>query len=223
MGLELDHVFVCVGDTSHANAALTEFGLNLSMTRVHQGQGTRNACAFFDNAYLELLWRHNDADLQSRLVRPLMLWERLRWRETGACPFGVALRPTMGEDEVAEVETWDYEAPFLPKGSSIPIVTPRNSPSVPLIFLSLGSMPPAILPFHRRPALEQRGSRRRLTAVRIGISEPASLSSASRDICARCGVEIAVAPGPHVELEWNHGSGGSQADFTSALPLSIRW
>jgi len=36
----------------------------------HQGQGTANACAFFDNAYLELLWRHDDDDLQSEVVRP---------------------------------------------------------------------------------------------------------------------------------------------------------
>ena len=52
-----------------------------------------NACAFFDNAYLELLWRHDDDELQSDVVRPLGLWERVRWEDTGASPFGIAFRP----------------------------------------------------------------------------------------------------------------------------------
>src|SRR2546423_1508425 len=88
-------------------------GLQFGRRRIHQGQGTANACAFFDNAYLELLWRHDDDELQSEVVRPLGLWERVRWRETGASPFGVAFRP---EDDNVPIETWPYDAPFLPEG-----------------------------------------------------------------------------------------------------------
>src|SRR5437879_3127395 len=93
MPLAVDHVFICVENPHAAERALADFGLQFGRRRIHQGQGTANACAFFDNAYLELLWRHDDDDLQSEVVRPLGLWERVRWRETGASPFGVALRP----------------------------------------------------------------------------------------------------------------------------------
>lgn len=62
MALELDHVFVCVDESSRAEFALAAFGLDLSTTGIHSGQGTRNACAFFDNAYLEILRRHDDAE-----------------------------------------------------------------------------------------------------------------------------------------------------------------
>jgi len=84
MSLELDHVFICVEEATGAERALADFGLQFGLRAVHGGQGTANACAFFDNAYLELLSRHDDQELQSPAVRPLALWERVRWRQTGA-------------------------------------------------------------------------------------------------------------------------------------------
>ena len=55
MSLELDHVFICVEEATAAERALADFGLQFGLRAVHGGQGTANACAFFDNAYLELL------------------------------------------------------------------------------------------------------------------------------------------------------------------------
>jgi hypothetical protein len=132
MPLELDHVFISVDDALAAEQALADFGVQFGLRAVHRGQGTANVCAFFDNAYLELLSRHDDQELQSNPVRPLGLWERLRWRQTGASPFGNALRT--GDFEIP-VNTWPYEATFLPPGSHIPIVTARNAWHEPLIFL----------------------------------------------------------------------------------------
>src|SRR5258708_32401945 len=100
MPLAVDHVFICVENPHAAERALADFGVQFGRRRIHQGQGTANACAFFDNAYLELLWRHDDDDLQSEVVRPLGLWERVRWRETGGSPFCVAFRPRNGEGPI---------------------------------------------------------------------------------------------------------------------------
>src|SRR6187401_3735688 len=108
MTLSLDHVFICPENPDAAERALTDFGLQLSRRTTHRGQGTANSCAFFDNAYLELLWRHDDDELQSDVVDPLGLWQRVRWRETGASPFGIAFRP---ENSEVAVETWTYIAP----------------------------------------------------------------------------------------------------------------
>src|SRR5690606_8691697 len=116
MSLQLDHVFVCV-DPALAERALSDVGIQFGLRRVHQGLGTANACAFFDNAYLELLFRRDDEELRSGAVRPVGLWGRFRGRETGACPFGVAFRP--GNDPLP-VETWPYPAPFLPAGGQLP-------------------------------------------------------------------------------------------------------
>ncbi len=103
MALTFDHVFICSDNPQAAERALTNFGLQFSRRRIHCGQGTANACAFFDNAYLELLWRHDDDELQSEVVGPVGLWQRVRWRETGASPFGIAFRP---EGNEVPVETW---------------------------------------------------------------------------------------------------------------------
>lgn len=222
MALELDHVFLCVDEPLRAEAELAAFGLDLSTRGLHSGQGTRNACAFFDNAYLELLQRHDDLELRSPVVEPLMLWERLRWRETGACPFGVAFRSAQGGSDGTGIETWDYAAPYLPPGTAIAIVTPRRSPAQPLVFLLPDSISPERVPSHRRPPLEQRGSRRRLTGVTLRLPAAATLTAATRETCTRHGVEIAGAEAPHLELEWDHGGEGSRADFSN-LPFSIRW
>jgi hypothetical protein len=60
MSLSLDHVFICPEDAPAAERALAQFGLRV---------GRRN-------------------ELQSEAVQPIALWERVRWRETGASPFG---------------------------------------------------------------------------------------------------------------------------------------
>jgi hypothetical protein len=152
-----------------------------------------------------------------------MLSERPRWRETGACPFGVAFRFAQDDDVGARIETWDYAAPFLPPDAAIRIVTPRRRSGEPLIFLLPDSIAPERLPRNRRPPLEQRGKRRRLTAVTLGLPAAASLSAATREACTRHSVEIVGTPAPHLTLEWDNGREGSGADFSNVLPLSIRW
>src|SRR5688572_25058020 len=63
--MDLDHLFICVDDAAAAERILTEFGLQFGLHAVHPGQGTANASAFFENAYLELLIRNDDEQLQS--------------------------------------------------------------------------------------------------------------------------------------------------------------
>src|SRR5256712_6186320 len=161
MPLAVDHVFICVENPQAAERGVADLGVQFGRRRIHQGQGTANACAFFDNAYLELLWRHDDDELQSEVVRPLGLWERVRWRETGASPFGVAFRPENGE---VPIETRPFEAPFLPERTNIPIATPQFIWHEPLGFLYV-SQPPVTLPSEREPPADHRGQRRRWTRV----------------------------------------------------------
>lgn len=225
MPFEIDHVFVCVGDDAQADAAiaaLSEFGLDLTMRKTHRGQGTRNVSAIFDNAYLELLFPTDDVALGSELVAPLMLRERMDWRETGACPFGVSLRHLATSEDNAAVRFWAYAPPYLPEGMSIPIVTPRGSPDEPLVFLSR-SPAPIDLPADRQPPLIQRGERRRLTGLRIEGSDATSISAEARAVLADAGVVLQAASQPHVELEWDGGGEGHRRDFSAVLPLSIRW
>jgi len=220
MPLAVDHVFICVENPQAAERALADFGLQFGRRRIHQGQGTANACVFFDNAYLELLWRHDDDELQSQVVRPVGLWERVRWRETGASPFGVAFRPENGE---VPIETWPYDAPFLPEGTNIPIVTPQFMWREPLVFLSLTSQAPVTLPSGRQPPLEHRGARRRLTRVTVCGPEAPRLSPGLSMLRELGVLELKPAAEHHLELEWDGATSGEFHDFRPTVPLVLRW
>jgi glyoxalase-like protein len=215
MSLELDHVFICVEDAPAAERALADFGMQFDLHAIHGGQGTANACAFFDNAYLELLSRQDDQELQSAAVRPLALWERVRWRQTGASPFGIAFRT---ENDEVSITTWPYEAAFLPPGKNIPIVTAPNAGHEPLVFL----IPPT-LPIRLRTPQAHRGKHRRLTRVTVSGPRVSALPAPVSILYDPGLLAIRQAPEHHLELDWDDASSGESHDFRPTLPLVLRW
>lgn len=223
---ELDHVFFCPADAARAESALAGFGLDFSRRGVHRGQGTRNACAFFDNAYFELLWEGDAEELRSPVVRPLALWERTRWRETGACPIGVSFRPVGGKGADTELpfETWPYRAEYLPRGAFIPIVSEKGRADEPLVFVSLVSCAPATLPAERRPGLVHAGERRTLTGV--AVTRPRSAGPLSPGVAwfvARGLLGVREGDGWELELEWDGGHRNRVEELGPGVPVVFRW
>lgn len=141
--LELDHVFVFVPPgAADARRALAALGLRKSFARDHPGQGTSNLCYCFDNAYLELLWLRDRAEAERPPVARTRLSERARWRETGASPFGIALRAAAAGGAASggglPFESYHYAAPFLPPGVAIPVARCSDDPRQPFLFRSPG-------------------------------------------------------------------------------------
>ncbi len=122
---------------------MAAFGIAFTRRTVHAGQGTANTCASFEGTFLELLWPRDATELRTPAVRPLGLDERIRWRETGACPFGLAFRPDVSDSDAASwpFPTWRYEAPYFPPGVALPIVTPADRLDEPLVFVMRRSKP----------------------------------------------------------------------------------
>lgn len=215
MHCELDHVFFATIDADAAEKALAEFGLAFTDRRVHPGQGTANACALFENAFFELLRPQDLAELRSSAVQPLGLEERMRWRETGASPFGLCFR---GESRSLPFETWQYQPAYLPAGTGIPIVTPPGLHADPLVFIS----PQAKRSADRSP--EHRGARRTLTRVTVERAACAApLSSGVRWFVDNGFLSLRGGPAHLLELEWDHDREGESRDFSPALPIRIRW
>lgn len=212
--LELDHLVVCTSDRAEALEALIAAGLSPGPRRVHHGQGTANDCFYFRNAYIELLWMNDEAEIRSPAVKPLCLWERIHWRQTGACPFGVAFRPMEGF-ELAQHETWPYQAAYLPAGQSIPILSPRDAANEALVFLSMNPLPPSSYGDEASAHLIHRGQSRRITrlalaaAGEIGANAPASGGRDGRFV-------------PHMVLELDGGLAG-MSGFRPILPVEIHW
>ena len=219
--LELDHIFICISDELNVTRTLTEFGLNLSSRQLHKGQGTANRCAYFDNAYLELLLRDSDRDLQSKQVEAVSLWERMRWRNTNASPFGVSFRFTETKQNIP-VATRPYDAPFLPEGITIPVATPQDSIYEPLVFLSLVAKAPIEQNLPNRSLLKHRGDQHKITGLKITTpfyerSQQLQWFS-DRDL-----ISVRVGNEHHVELELDSGKTQQIANFNPILPLSIKW
>jgi hypothetical protein len=215
---ELDHVFFATADPEGAERAFERVGITFDRRTIHAGQGTANASARFENAFVEILYAHDPAELRSDLVRPLGLSERIRWRETGACPFGLCFRPTVAAEEASRpFTTWPYAAAYLPAGANIPIVTPRAALAEPLVFLS-GDPAPAW-------RTKRNGLRRRLTGIRI--RRPAApnlpLSAGVRWFSDR-GLFVVEDGGDHqLELEWDDGCHSEMSSLAPETPIDLRW
>lgn len=121
--LELDHVFICSSSLDADANALNAFGLQLGGSFIHSGQGTASKCFFFNNAYLELLGLHNQEEVQSKIVRPTRLWERLHWRESKACHFGISFRYIAGAINTSFPLGWQNAGISSRKPLKLPINT----------------------------------------------------------------------------------------------------
>lgn len=218
MKWELDHVFFATTEADSVERTLAEFGMTFTERRVHSGQGTANSCARFENAFFELLRPHDLAEMRSSVVRPLGLEERMRWRETGASPFGICLRSNdAGGSRSWPFETWAYEAAYLPKGASIPVVTPAGLHADPLVFISTQAKPVT------GANSEHRGARRALTRVTVQRADRSSPSAGVSWFAENGLLSLTSGPAHLLELEWDHGREGKSQRFSAAVPIVVQW
>jgi len=218
MDWKLDHVFLACSDVGAARTAVSDFGMVLFEGRIHRGQGTANVYSYFENAFFELVYPVDDGELDSEVVRPLGLKERIEWKDSGACPFGVCLRPAAALEGTAMLpgECWPYAPAYMPTGSSIPIVTPPGNINEPLVFISARrhSYPQGVITRHR-------GEKRTLTRVQIQHPENWQPSARVRRFAENSPLSFASGAEYRLELVWGDGrSGFSEID---PLPLCVSW
>lgn len=220
---ELDHLFLFAAPGGPEAALLTKFGLKEGARRTHAGQGTSNVCFCFRNAYLELIWASDAAEIGSELVKPLGLRERSLWRENGSSPFGVCFRSTGPEGKAPPFGSWPYRPPYLPPGMSIAMGRNSRRCEEPLLFFLAEAVRPDSWPPERKPAFDHAPALREITSVRIEFpgTDPLSPEWAA---ASRLGpVSLAREPSPLLELTFDGGVMGKYRSFAPALPLSFVW
>ena len=122
----LDHLFVCTQPDPPEAQALRDLGFRVEFSREHPGQGTANRLLLFPDEYLELLYLADRTEAETNMVR---LDRRIDWRETGASPFGIAMRGPRGEGPWVR-----YTLPGFPSGLWIDGRT-LDDPRLPLVFV----------------------------------------------------------------------------------------
>ena len=209
----IDHVFVFARPQAPEQRRIVAAGLVPGAQRAHAGQGTENVCFGFASAYLELLWLADERAASDRVVKPLGLHERARWRETGASPFGVCLRPERpGEDP--PFPHWDYRPPYLPADAVIRMGCNSGVVGEPILF--------AI----DRPGAQPGGghalAHRALAGVVVETPDLAPMSLL-RDVRV-AGLELREGAAHHMELTFAQGDGPpAELDLRPDLPLVLRW
>jgi hypothetical protein len=118
MRVELDHLFVCANVGAPEAEELIQFGLCEGLPNQHPGQGS--ACRRFPflNAMIELFWVSDATEARNQSTRRTQLWERWTERRSGACPFGICVRPADSEDAGSETNeppfpAWTYRPAYL--------------------------------------------------------------------------------------------------------------
>jgi hypothetical protein len=215
VAIELDHVFICVARGAPEAGELVQFGLREGTPNVHAGQGTANRRFFFRNAMLELLWVENPQETQSEQTAPTQLWERWSRRQTGACPFGIIVRPPNNEPTPVPFPSQEYRPIWL-------------QPDLRIYFAPVGLKEPLpfFMPFLQRIRYGQQfvahpNGAREITGMTLTTPGPL------RSLAAQTLIESAVftsRTGPEylLTIELDHGLRQEEKDFRPDLPLVIQ-
>jgi hypothetical protein len=221
-GCMLDHVFVFARCDGPQAERLISLGFVEGSRNMHPGQGTANRRFFFKNAMLELIWVRDEREARSSPIAATGLWERSRFRETGASPFGICLRSadqTAGLTRAFE-DGWRYCPPYLPAGLAIPVAR-TASLAEPMLF----AMPhrPSAPSSQPSEPVDHANGLREITAVRVTLAAGTVVSAPLREI-ERLGIATFVhGREALMELSFDGALAGKLADLRPDLPLVLRW
>jgi Glyoxalase-like domain len=89
--MNADHIFIFTNDQGKVADQLVAFGLKEGSNRVHVGQGTTNRKFYFENFFLEILWVHDETEINSELLKLIGLWQRVNHQSNSFSPFGLCI------------------------------------------------------------------------------------------------------------------------------------
>jgi len=215
MGLELDHVFVCVNAGAPEADRLIQFGLREGPSNQHAGQGTANRRFFFANAMIELLFVNDASEAQSPPARRTRLWERWQGRDGGASPFGICVRPTDPCNAEPPFPAWEYRPAYLPDSRAMQIA--ESDVDEPMwVYLSFARRAD-----YERRFLDHPVGVRQITGLEL--TTPAPLASAAAAALVRSGVlSIRMGTQYRLDVEFDRKQRHEVADFRPYLPLVLR-
>lgn len=224
MAVELDHLFIFTSAGAPEVNRLITSGFAEGQSNIHPAQGTACRRVFFHNAYLEFVWVHNEQEAQSEMVKPLRLWERCRYQETGSSPFGIILRPAQqaGEPTAPPFESWAYCPPFFQPLEIDVAVNSTNTAEPLLFFMSFGRRPDDY-PMQRGQPLEHSTGVKEITSVRVTLSNARAISNPLAVVENLGIVNFVHGEAPLGEVIFDNGKQGKVQDFRPTLPLILHW
>ena len=224
--VELDHVFIVVQPRAVAEtAALRSAGLTVgSRVARHDGQGTASVAAFFENAYLELIWVDSSVSVDAEHAATAQRFRKASsWGTTKQSPFGFGLRRLPGDTAALPVPVKRETAAWLDPGTAYELLhQPADSLAADFFVVPEGRSLLSSLAWLRenRPELLQHpGGGRAITLVRVH-APPRHEPTAFRVL--RPGpLQMVRGTEPLIELQLDKGAQGRRVDLRPVLPLVI--
>ena len=223
--IEFDHVWIMVSPNAPECAALERAGLQISpdLNR-HDGQGTASITVEFENAYLELMWPDSTVAVAPGLERAAEKFrQRMLWRSSGWCPIGVGFRRTMPSNGAWPFPTWSWTAEWMPKGSAMEMLTPRDDTRSPALFIEPRALTDTGEQAARASLYHHPIGSRRITAIRL-ISPKTYQPIASLKYLQTQHV-LSIKQGDQwlLELTFDGGKRKKSKDLRPDLPIVIRY
>jgi hypothetical protein len=227
MPFELDHFFICANLHAPEAAQLDALGLTNGPSAIHRGQGTANRCFVFNNAYLELIWVHDEAEASSPLTEQIRLFERWKSRAGAACPFGICLRPSRSSSIAPErtgdrpFAGWDYVPQYV--SASQPIYVGNNCENLaePMLFFIESATRPDSWP--RQATLQHHLGIREVTRLRWSRPADTALSPTLQAVVDAGYLDIEVGNAHTLTISFDHEATGQSAGLAPDLPISLKW
>jgi hypothetical protein len=229
--LEFDHVWIVVTREAPERTALAHAGLKISPNvNRHDRQGTASITAEFLNAYIELLWPDPTVPVAPGAERGVEKFkQRMNWRTSGWCPIGIGLRRTR-PNTTLPFPTWSIAPAWMPQGTSIEILTPRDDTKSPSFFIE-----PPVLTVNeevnrklaendpRRASFQHSIGVERITAIRI-VRPKAYQPIAPFTYLEKAGALKAEEGNVWaVDVTFDHGRKAQTKDLRPDLPLIIHY
>ncbi len=223
--LAVDHVWIMVSPGAPEREGLKSAGFQIAKeVNRHDGQGTASITVEFENGYLELMWPDSSVKVAPGKERAAAKFrQRMSWRTSGWCPIGIGLRRTKTAKDSLPFPTWSWTAPWMPKGSSMVMLTAREDTLSPALFIEPPSLADTVKQAARGALYDHPIGCRRITGVWLiypGTYQPtAALQYLQRQHL------VNSAPGDEwrVEVTFDGTGHKKRLDLRPGLPLLIRY
>src|SRR5215218_1169745 len=223
--LELDHAYIVVPPGAAAAVqALQRVGIVIDTEAVrHEGEGTTSLAAYFENAYLELMWVDSSVMVDSAHQLDVVDFRRAAaWRQTGASPFGIGLHFLSGGPSDLRVPfRLDAVPDTRPVSYYVLLRQPEESLATDVFIMPPDRAVTSWLGHYRRrqPArFAHPAGVRRIT--RVLVRGPQAQPSRLAPLDLRL-VHFEEVKGPLLEVEFDGGTRSQTWDLRPALPLIL--
>jgi len=223
--LAFDHASIMVSPGAPERAVLEQAGLQISPgVNRNEGQGTVSIAVEFQNSYLELVWVDASVPVKPSLEHAAQKFRnRMAWRTSGWCPFGIASRRTTDQELTLPFPTWSWTADWMPKGAEMVMLTPREDTRSPALYVE----PRAVTDQDKQAALAARFHHplgvHRITSVRLVWPKTYQPIESLEYLQKEKIVDLRQGQEWLLELTFDDGKQQRSKDLQPTLPLLLRY